>query len=75
MVRSVMPVPLGARCGPLVLGLIRTPASRSIGCDISSIVGMLRRAMSVIVLPSGLTTTVGRGSASRISTIACGGVR
>ena len=75
IVRSVMPVPDGARCGPFVFGLIRRPPSRSIGCDSSWIDGMLARDISAIVSPAGLTTAVGSGSASRMSTMALGGVR
>ena len=48
IVRSVIPVPVGVRCGPLLRGLIRRPANRSIGCDTSSIDGMLRRDVSAI---------------------------
>ncbi len=63
----------GGRCGPFVFGLMRAPASRSIGCDRSAIVGMLARSSSAICCLDGLTATVGSGAASRMSTMAFGG--
>ena len=73
--RSMIPLPAGARCGALLRGLIRVPAMRSIGCDTSSIGGMLRREVITIVSRSGPIDTRGSGSASRMSTISLGGVR
>ena len=75
IVRTVMPVPDGARCGPLVRGLMRRPAMRSMGCETSSIPGIPRRETTTSVSRLGPTVTVGIGSASRMSTISFGGVR
>jgi hypothetical protein len=58
----------------LVAGLIRSPASRSIGCDNSATDGMLRRGTMASTSRLGPTVTVGNGCASRMSITACGGV-
>src|SRR5688572_11217818 len=64
-----------ARYGPLVRGLMRTPARRYIGCDSSAMVGMLARSNSATTSRAGLSSTVGGGGASRMSTMAFGGKR
>src|SRR5688500_17424416 len=53
-----------ARCGPLVRGLMRTPAMRCIGCASCAMVGMLTRSSSAITSRDGLTSTVGGGGRS-----------
>ena len=60
-------------CGPFVFGLTRVPASRSIGSARSAIFGMLARSSRAITFRVGLTTAVGGGGASRMSTMALGG--
>jgi len=70
---SVIAVMPWLRCGPLVFGLIRIPARRSIGCDRSAIDGMLGRSRSASCWRVGLTTTDGSGRASRMSAITLGG--
>jgi hypothetical protein len=70
---SVMLRSAWKRCGPLVRGLMRMPASRCIGCATSEIGGMLARSSSAITSPAGLTAAVGSGGASRMSTISFGG--
>ena len=55
--------------------LMRTPPRRSIGCASSAIDGMLVRSRTAMAVPDALSSTVGGGGASRISTIAFGGVR
>ena len=72
---SVIPVAPPEECGPLVAGSIRSPAIRSIGRDTSSMDGMLRRVWSATSSRAGPMLTVGSGSASRMSTMALGGVR
>ena len=72
---SVMPMSVDGRCGPFVRGLTRYPASRYIGCASSLMDGMLRRSSSATVSRDGLTSAVGSGGASRMSTMTCGGVR
>ena len=53
---SVMPTITAGACGPLVFGLTRVPASRSIGAARSAIFGMLTRSSSAITSRAGLTT-------------------
>src|SRR5688572_23713476 len=74
-VRKVKPVRPPVRCGPLVRGLMRKPASRSIGCDTSAIAGMLVRDIIAITSRAGLTVAVGSGSAIMMSTMLFGGER
>ncbi len=69
------PVTPGVRCGPLVRGLMRWPARRSIGCASSAMGGRLRRSTSATTSRVGLTTTWGSGGASSMSTMTRGGVR
>src|SRR5690606_15722652 len=59
--------------GPLFLGLIRYPASRSIGSASSAIGGRLARSYSAQVARSGLRLGVGVGLRSRTSAIGAGG--
>src|SRR3954463_4431171 len=70
-----MPVPGSpeARCGPLVFGLMREPASLYIGCASSAIVGYVRALVSATTCLLGLSSVCGSGSASNASTIALGG--
>src|SRR6185436_1059930 len=70
-----MPVPASpdARNGPFVFGLIRAPASRSIGCDISAIVGYARALVSRTDWWFGFATMPGSSSASNTSTMFFGG--
>src|SRR5581483_1313418 len=63
------------RCGPLVLGFTRAPASRSIGCESSAIVGYARRYVSAMTCFEGLRIAAGSGGASNASTTSLGGVR
>ena len=72
-VRKVKPMRLPERCGPFVRGLMRKPASRSIGCDTSAMAGMLVRDIIAITSRAGLTDTVGSGSAVMMSTMFFGG--
>lgn len=73
---SVMPKTPPVRCcRPFVLGLMRAPAMRWMGCARSAMVGRLRRSSSAIVWRSGAMTTLGVGAASIMSTITLGGVR
>ena len=60
--------------GPLVRGLMRLPARRSIGWASSAMVGMLRCSSSRSHWRSGLTFATGSGGMSRMSTMTCGGV-
>src|SRR6266513_477495 len=71
---STSPVMPPGSCGPVVRGLIRLPASRSIGAANSAIVGMLRCSSSSSHCRSGDVLATGNGGASRMSTTACGGV-
>ena len=59
-----MPVPgrPDARNGPFVFGFTRDPASRSIGCDSSAIVGYARAFVSAICCLLGLTEISAGGS-------------
>src|SRR6266513_806440 len=70
-----MPVPgrPDERCGPLFFGLMRDPASRSIGRDSSTIVGYVRAFVSATTWRFGLMRTCGSGSASKTSTMVFGG--
>jgi len=60
-------------CGPVVRGLMRLPARRSIGCASSAIVGMLRCSRRRSHCRSGETLAAGSGGVSRISTMTRGG--
>ena len=70
-----MPVPGRPveRCGPFVFGLIRDPASRSIGCEISAMAGYGRAFNNANACLLGLINVCGSGSASNTSTMCCGG--
>ena len=72
---AVIPVPgrPDARNGPLVLAFTRSPASRSIGCESSAIVGYARAFSSASVCRFGLTSVCGSGSASNAWTMVGGG--
>ena len=70
--RSVRLVEVAPRCGPFVRGLMRIPPSRSIGCAISSIGGMLERPTTAMTLRVGPMITVGSGSAVMMSAIGAG---
>ena len=65
----------GIRCGPFERGLMRLPASRSIGRDSSAIVGIALRSTMAIVVREGLRIAVGTGGASIIWTMGSGGSR
>jgi hypothetical protein len=70
---NVIPRIKAGLCGPFVLGLTRTPARRSIGSARSAILGMLVRSSRAITFWAGLTTAIGGGGASRMSTMTLGG--
>ncbi len=63
----------GGRCTAFVLGSMRAPARRRIGRDRSAIAGIIAGSSTAINCLDGLTATVGRGAASRMSTMAFGG--
>src|SRR5206468_2704571 len=71
-----MPVPGRPveRCGPFVFGLIRDPASRSIGCESSAMTGYGRAFNNANACLLGLIIVCGSGSASNASTMCCGGI-
>ncbi len=58
---------------PLLRGLIRVPASRSIGSASALMLGRLDRSSSTRILRSGLSIGDGVGLASRMSAIGDGG--
>ena len=64
-----------ARCRPLVVGSMRSPASRSIGRARSAIVGMAACSSTATTSRDGLRHTSGGGGWSRMSTITLGGNR
>ena len=70
---KVMPRIDAGLCGPFVFGLMRWPASRSMGSARSAIFGMLARSSRAITVWAGLMTAIGGGGASRMSTMTLGG--
>jgi hypothetical protein len=72
---SRRPLVRGTLAGPYVAGLMRVPASRSIGSASSAMVGMLVRSPNSSHVRSGETLTVGSGMASRMVGIGSGGMR
>ena len=73
MVTSDMAIMRGGACGPFVWGLMRSPASRSIGAATSVIGGYCSPCNSNRRSRRGLSATDGGGGASRTARISLGG--